>query len=117
MIESKIFKLPIYNLNYEVVFFSTLQEAKTVYPDFRDNGDAMTVVIENNNIYLMMFKDTVNEGILVHECVHFANYICLNIGYTPALDNDEPLAYLIEHLFNTVYEFYKSIQISVYRKE
>lgn len=117
MIESKIFKLPIYNLNYEVVFFSTVEEAKTVYPDFKGHASAMTTVIEDDNIYMMLFKDTVDESVLVHECVHFANYICLAIGYIPALENDEPLAYLIEHLFKTIYEFYKNIQISVYKVE
>jgi hypothetical protein len=34
---------------------------------------------------------------LVHECVHAANMVLARVGVNLA-DNDEPLAYLVEHL-------------------
>lgn len=35
---------------------------------------------------------------LAHEAVHLANFIMRRIGWAPDLENDEPQAYLVEHI-------------------
>jgi hypothetical protein len=48
----------------------------------------------------------VGIGCLCHEAFHLSNMICLNKGFIPTFENDEPQAYIIQYIFNKGLEFY-----------
>jgi hypothetical protein len=52
---------------------------------------------------LVVLIDKSNE-VVVHECTHVALCIMRKIGMTPDIDNQEPMAYLMEFIAGRVYE-------------
>lgn len=49
---------------------------------------------------IVIYTETIDKGLLVHESVHAANVLFKEIGHALDLDNDEPQAYLVEWIFN-----------------
>ena len=52
--------------------------------------------------YVLYLPEDVPDDIVVHECVHLCNFILNDFGVLLDPDNDEPMAYLIQYLFNEV---------------
>lgn len=107
MITRKDFKLPLYKTGYEVVFVSTVEEAKEVDPEYCYMSMAETSGIGEERNLRMIFRDDASEGIYAHECVHLVSRICMLIGYAPELNNHEPFAYMVEYIFKTVEQAYR----------
>ena len=65
------------------------------------HGDAVTYFLNENALIVPFDLDSVIDiGLLVHEAVHVANYMCARIGIKLCSDNDEPYAYMVQWLVN-----------------
>lgn len=62
---------------------------------------------------LVFIKGRVLHGLIAHECFHLTHRIMKHVNKTYDIDNDEPEAYLIQYLTDTVYSFFKENKIKV----
>lgn len=98
MIIRRKFILPLYNIPYEIFVVDTLEEARRIYPEFSGNAAATAICNDDySNTRIIFLYNEATDGIVAHECVHLAGYICRKIGIKVDPKNDEPFAYIVQH--------------------
>jgi hypothetical protein len=60
---------------------------------------AICVGIDHAKVVTMWFSNYDDLPVVVHECVHAANFVFDYICHNQGTDNDEPMAYLTEWIF------------------
>lgn len=80
--------------------------ASTVRTSYKKTKKCVVVVL---NPYYS--GNNITAGVIAHEAVHIKNIIFDEIGYenTTELGQDEPEAYLVNWLVDTIYDYYKSV--------
>ena len=117
MITKQAFKLPLYGVPYEIYVVDTMEEAKSLYPEFGDCFAAMVVCEDDyTKLWMIIRNDVATLAVTAHESVHLANKICLFLGIKADADNDEPLAYMVEHIFGTAIKVQELHKISRYEE-
>ena len=103
MITKNKFILPLYNnIIYYIYVVDTVEEAKKVRSDFKDYCESMYFFNGNpHDIKLILRFDKICPSIIVHECTHLSFIICDILGIKSDSQNNEPFAYIVEHIFNT----------------
>lgn len=56
------------------------------------------VYLENDEIY-SVFRNNIDDSIIVHESVHIVNFIFHLNNIKPDIDNDETQAYLTQYIY------------------
>jgi hypothetical protein len=92
------FELPIYGGDITFIHSNDIDKINEKHDIGRHFSHASTY--EHN------VKTNVGIGCLCHEAFHLSNMICLNKGFIPTFENDEPQAYIIQYIFNKGLEFY-----------
>lgn len=87
----KKFKIPIYNTNVVVNDKNDKSNEYDAYVDLVDN-----------EIWLRYNKENINDGIIVHECVHIVNFLYYRIGAKLDIYEDEHQAYLTQYIYKKV---------------
>lgn len=62
---------------------------------------------EGGEDYYLVSRPDVKLSVLIHECVHLGMFILTDRGVDVQVSNDEPLAYLVEYLFDEANKFFK----------
>lgn len=57
------------------------------------------ITMTTENGIAIWIQDNVLIGCLVHECIHAANFLLKQKGVIASHENDEPLAYLVQWIF------------------
>lgn len=59
-------------------------------------------LIDGGQHYFLVVRPKVKDSVLAHECVHMAMQILEDRGIESKCGNNEPLAFLVEYLFDEV---------------
>ena len=54
-------------------------------------------------------QGVIDDGVILHECIHLKNKIFKTHGVRNSRENDEHEAYFVEYLFKTVKKFYDEV--------
>jgi len=95
------FKTPLFPSRIRVFF--SLDDFYAKYPEeqVKDATGFKAFVCEKNGIICLVLVEY-SEVTLVHECVHVAWAVLNFTGVHVDYHNDEPLAYLVDHIFERV---------------
>jgi len=79
-------------------------------------GDAYMVFnLDGTKAYDLIFKhDKIDHGLIAHECFHLTHRIMHDINKTFDFNNDEPEAYLMQFLINSIYDFLSENEIKIH---
>lgn len=112
------FVIPIYNHTIKLIFYRdhNLVEDffKTIDKDYDwDFSDYDAGVIDADYLYVIFeigdSKKDFDTSVIVHECTHLKNKIFKHINHNLDIDNDEPEAYLIQYLYETINDKIKKL--------
>ena len=112
----KIIKIPIYKGQLVLVLTNDNKKINKKVPDFKEKtelyGHALNMMYEKEASYIIVLNSKhthsrMTVGVMAREAVYIADFIFANCGITHDLDNDEPLAYLVQWITDELYEFYK----------
>ncbi len=99
-------EIPIYHSKVLIVEDEDVRETIETLTDGEmtsADAKAATLNMDSEDIhYMVVFEPKVDNGIIVHECVHLATMILNSKGYQFDPINDEPYAYLVQYLFDTI---------------
>lgn len=101
------FKAPLFPARLRVFF--CIEDYLKRYPERADRDisdyDAFVADGDNGVISIVLLK--YSEATLAHECVHAAWAVLNYAGVYAEHNNDEPLAYLVGHIFDKVQKHHK----------
>lgn len=102
----KVYGAPLYlalNMSQDV---AKKLYAKEINPSVMEQkwgkAHAFAYSEDNNTVYGIWIEDTESLPYISHEVFHLAGFILTDRGVKYDPDNDEPFAYLIEHLVKVV---------------
>lgn len=102
-----LFKVPLFPGRIRVFFsLEDFQKADPLAEPDRDFG-CYDAFFWNRKIGFCIVFIKYSESTLAHEAVHCAWSILDNAGVVVTSDNDEPLAYLVDRIFDKVQKHYK----------
>lgn len=113
----KKYDVPIWNANVYFCETTDLEELNKKFdfgfikndPDWRfSDYDAFVwheKANEGGHNYFLVIKPGVKDSHIAHECVHLAGVILDHRGVITNARNDEPMAYLVQHLFEVIKAF------------
>lgn len=118
--ESKIYKVPLYDfMRFRVIITDDHEKINKRYGLKCQSlyGHCFFGPIMIKGVNRIMIKivinpygiETIDPGLIAHECVHAKNMIFERAGIKNSLINDEPEAYLMRWLVNTVTDFYNKV--------
>lgn len=109
--QTKSFKIPIY---FGVVTVVQTSDKEAVKKRFKiDCYDNNPCIYSRSNYYFTIIfpeSNTIDINAIAHECVHLTNYRLKSIDYKFDYDNDEPYAYLLGYLCQTIYDILVEFQ-------
>ena len=109
-------QIPIYKGQFVMVLTNDNKKINKKVKDFKEQselyGHAMNMIFDKQSSYIVVLNpknknNKMTVGVMAHEAVHIADFIFANCGIIHDLNNDEPLAYLVEWITDELYEFYK----------
>jgi len=120
---TKLSKIPIYGLNLHIVitenFMSDMAEINKKYHNnfteedaslgFSQQREGSTLIVINVGKHKKIFKKNFEIEVIAtiaHEAVHACNTMFNAIGAKLDNDNDEPQAYLVDHIVKEIYRCY-----------
>lgn len=120
---TKLSKIPMYGLNLHTVitedFMSDIAEINKKYHNnfteqdnvlgFSQHRMGSTLVVINVGKHKRIFKKNFEVELIAtiaHEAVHACNTMFNAIGAKLDSDNDEPQAYLVDHIVKEIYRAY-----------
>lgn len=120
---TKLSKIPIYGTNLHIVitedFMADIEEINKKYFNkfseednvlgFSQQRGGSTLIIINVGKHKKLFKKVYEVELIAtiaHEAVHACNQIFNLIGATLDSNNDEPQAYLVDHIVKEIYKSY-----------
>lgn len=127
MLYTKKIEIPIYNQEL-CLAFSPKPEAEHFIKKYPE----LTNVFHNDDIiygcaikgykkdrkrfYILLAEspiDKITPGIISHECFHMSSLILRDTGYIQDYQNEEPQAYLLQHITEEVFKFLRKIDESI----
>lgn len=117
----KEIKVPIYTGTLFIVDSDSRKKIKKVIKNFDDKQIyAHSLLFDNKGMtgygIVLNFnykKAKITHGVIAHEAYHITSYIAEEHGLEWNVDNDEPLAYLINWVVDQVYLFVKEYGLKV----
>lgn len=109
--KEKVIKIPIFFGRLRMI---QVKKLKALNKRYKLEGCYAAVVFRaidkkgREEIVVAFEKNSLNNEIIAHECIHIVNLIFLDIGMKLDLDNDEAQAYLTGYLFSKCEKFLKS---------
>ena len=102
----KVISIELFNATVEVFIGDAEDKPESfgILPKDIGEYDAVTFNNVEGDGTIYIYAEEPELGLVVHECVHAANYILNFIGCKAVRSDDEVLAYLTEHLFNQIFE-------------
>lgn len=102
--------VPIYRGKLIVLVAETGDEVRKLLPKYEgDSVYASAIYSDWNGIecYSMVLNPKnksrkISYGVIAHESVHLAHMIAQTRGFAPDFENDEPISYLVEMIFDFV---------------
>mgnify|MGYP001774080096 CR=1 FL=1 len=117
MIEVKEYDIPIYRGIFVVIITNNVDELREYIPEFDGELYAHSWLHAYNDkqgfLCVLNFeaRRAVTHGTIAHEATHIAHMILEQRGVLPDFINDEPVAYLVELLTDTIYKACKKYKI------
>lgn len=108
------FSIPIYRGRLVVIISNT--DVSHIIPNFDKTDDTYAHSYLDNYknreavFCLLNFSNKnrkITHGVIAHEALHLANYMAIRRGIALDVDNDEPIAYLVEWITDRIYEVCK----------
>lgn len=100
----KKIKIPIYNAELEIIVGDTVKAAKHIsnfdtIGDWEDLGRRLGKFIPCPEGCGFIFMKKYDEGILIHEILHYVTHLFDDKGIEISYSNDESMAYMIEYVY------------------
>jgi hypothetical protein len=109
--KKKTIKIPIYH--GELILIQC-KDLKKIEQRYKMNDLKMYDAISFKNHtksgysrYVIACTNSSSSKSIVHECIHILNYIFMDRSYRPAMDNDEPQAYLMGWIYSECRKHFK----------
>ncbi len=110
-ITKKTYKIPIYYESGETKLVIYIADKLTDIKMFVDGIDPIdydditgVVFVWDHHIRVMFERKSIDAGTIAHEAIHIKNRIFKFTGIKNDLDNDEPEAYLVKWIVNTIHD-------------
>lgn len=97
----KYFKVPLYHS--AVIVLSVAEYTKKFPTNWKDNVMAQ-VYASDGDIYMSFDPQFLTPGLIAHECLHAAMLLFDIKGIDVTPQHDEHLAYLLEFIYQNVYD-------------
>lgn len=109
----KTVQVPLYVGKFVLILSNDLDSVKKSIPQMSDEttlfGHAAFGTHKGSTAYFMVLNfddsDKITHGTIAHEAHHIVSYIFSHHGIEYDISNDEPAAYLLSWVVNTVYKF------------
>lgn len=109
----KKINIPIYDSQVNVYIGNILDNLKKINSKFNinvevsENIEGMAINLESNQgtLHMLLIEKDCRLNTLVHECLHVAWDILDDKGVMCSVDNQEPLAYLTDYIFDKTVKY------------
>ena len=109
----KRIKIPLFRDNLIIILTNDGGVIKQYCKKYKDRHAAITW-IKDENVYIALdFSEEITFGIISHECFHSVNFILKKCNVDSCFDNDEPAAYLLDFIVDSVHKFIHSKSLEV----
>lgn len=113
--EHQIIEIPLYKTQVDLYIvdhmYTAVQAIEEKYKrirlniDFNSKGYSSKFKYKDRYKYLIIIEKGSELSVVAHECLHMSWYILNAVGVTVDAFNHEAQAYLLEYLFNNIYNY------------
>jgi len=122
----KAINIPIYRGKFVIVITNSVKRIQKHISNFWEDGETKDLYAHSfygsyqgtQGFYMILNFDNsyrkIYHGVIAHEAIHLAQRIVTMRGVKLDVENDEPVAYLVEWITDETYKFIKQNKFKVH---